>query len=123
MKPEPAINVLGSELRVCSTRPLTGFFRDGHCQTCAEDHGCHTVCVEVSEAFLRWQAEAGNDLTTPRPEYDFPGLRAGDRWCVCASRWRDAVESGVAAPVVLAATHQRTLEIVPLTQLRAHACG
>lgn len=123
MEPEPAINVLGGELRVCSTRPLTGFFRDGHCQTCAEDHGCHTVCVEVSEAFLAWQAEAGNDLSTPRPAYDFPGLRPGDRWCVCASRWRDAVEAGVAAPVVLAATHQRTLELVPLAQLRDHACG
>jgi uncharacterized protein (DUF2237 family) len=118
-----ARNVLGGSLKLCSAAPLTGFFRDGFCHTCAEDHGCHTVCVEVSAAFLAWQRAAGNDLTTPRPEYRFPGLQPGDRWCVCADRWRDAVEAGVAAPVVLAATHERTLERVPLALLQAHAAG
>jgi len=117
------VNVLGGPLKACGMRPKTGFFRDGFCRTCAEDAGCHTVCVEVSEEFLAWQAVAGNDLSTPRPEYDFPGLTPGDRWCVCAGRWREAVEAGVAAPVVLGATHLRTLEEVPLAMLQAHATG
>ena len=119
----PAVNVLGGPLKLCSGNPVTGFFRDGFCHTCAEDHGCHTVCVEVSAEFLAWQAEAGNDLSTPRPEYRFPGLKPGDRWCVCAGRWREAVEAGVAAPVALAATHRRALEVVPLALLQAHAAG
>lgn len=119
----PPRNVVGGPLKLCSAEPLTGFFRDGFCRTCVEDIGCHTVCVEVSAEFLAWQRAAGNDLTTPRPEYRFPGLRPGDRWCVCADRWREAVEAGVAAPVVLAATHERTLERVPLALLRAHAAG
>jgi uncharacterized protein (DUF2237 family) len=119
----PATNVLGGPLKVCGADPVTGFFRDGFCHTCAEDGGCHTVCVEVSAEFLAWQAAAGNDLSTPRPEYDFPGLRPGDRWCVCASRWREAVEAGVPAPAVLGATHRRTLELVPLEMLKAHATG
>jgi hypothetical protein len=118
-----ALNVLGGPLKLCSADPVTGFYRDGFCHTCAEDEGCHTVCVEVSAEFLAWQAAAGNDLSTPRPEYRFPGLKPGDRWCVCAGRWRDAVEAGVAAPVALAATHQRTLAVVPLALLRAHATG
>ena len=119
----PAVNVLGGPLKPCSGNPVTGFFRDGFCHTCAEDQGCHTVCVEVSAEFLAWQAAAGNDLSTPRPEYRFPGLKPGDRWCVCAGRWREAVEAGVAAPVALAATHLRTLEAVPLALLQAHATG
>jgi uncharacterized protein (DUF2237 family) len=102
---------------------MTGFFRDGTCHTCAEDAGCHTVCVEVSAEFLAWQAAMGNDLVTPRPEYDFPGLKTGDRLCVCAGRWREAVEADLPAPVVLAATHRRSLEIVPLAMLQAHAAG
>jgi uncharacterized protein (DUF2237 family) len=101
--------------------PITGFFRNGHCDTCAEDAGCHTVCVEVTAEFLEFSAAAGNDLSTPRPEYDFPGLRPGDRWCVCATRWLEALEVGVASPVVLTATHIRTLSVIPLPQLRAHA--
>ncbi|TAG27197.1 MAG: DUF2237 family protein [Verrucomicrobia bacterium] len=121
MEKLPALNVLGGPLRLCGLSPRTGFFRDGHCRTCASDHGCHTVCVEVSATFLAWQAAAGNDLSTPRPEFDFPGLKPGDRWCVCASRWREAVEAGVHAPVFLAATHQRTLGEAPLALLKAHA--
>jgi len=114
-------NVLGGPLRPCSVTPLTGFFRDGHCRTCAEDHGCHTVCVEVTAEFLAYNRAMGNDLITPNPAYAFPGLRPGDRWCVCAGRWHEAVAAGVPAPIILAATHARTLEVVPLAVLRAHA--
>jgi uncharacterized protein (DUF2237 family) len=121
MTPAPSRNVLGGPLKPCSTAPLTGFFRNGCCDTCAEDHGCHTVCVEVTEAFLEFSRAAGNDLSTPVPEYDFPGLSPGDRWCVCASRWLECLEAGVASPVALAATHERTLEIVPLAVLQQHA--
>lgn len=121
MAPLPSRNVLGGPLKSCSTEPLTGFFRNGRCDTCAEDEGCHTVCVEVTAEFLAFSAAAGNDLSTPRPEYDFPGLRPGDRWCVCAARWLECLDAGVGAPVVLAATHERTLEIVPLELLQQHA--
>jgi uncharacterized protein (DUF2237 family) len=121
MTPLPSRNVLGGQLRPCSTAPLTGYFRNGRCDTCAEDAGCHTVCVEVTTEFLAASREAGNDLSAPRAEYDFPGLQPGDRWCVCASRWLEAVENGAPSPVVLAATHERTLEVVPLTLLREHA--
>ena len=100
---------------------MTGFFRNGRCDTCAEDAGCHTVCVEVTTEFLRHSLAAGNDLSTPRPEYHFPGLTAGDRWCVCAARWLELIESGIASPVALTATHERTLEVVPLEILRRHA--
>lgn len=121
MTPLPSRNVLGGPLKSCSTAPLTGYFRTGRCDTCAEDAGCHTVCVEVTADFLAASLAAGNDLSTPRPEYGFPGLQAGDRWCVCAARWRQAVAMGAPAPVVLAATHERTLEVVPLDLLQAHA--
>jgi uncharacterized protein len=121
MKPLPSLNVLGGQLRPCSQDPLTGFFRNGHCDTCAEDQGCHTVCVEVTPEFLASNLAAGNDLVTPRPEYQFPGLKAGDRWCVCAGRWLEALENGEPSPVILNATHQRTLEIVPLEVLQKHA--
>lgn len=117
----PSRNVLGGPLRPCSHDPLTGFFRNGHCDTCAEDRGCHTVCVEVTESFLAASRAAGNDLSTPRPEFHFPGLKPGDRWCVCAARWLEAVESGDPSPVILNATHERTVEIVPLELLRQHA--
>jgi uncharacterized protein (DUF2237 family) len=100
---------------------MTGFFRNGRCDTCAEDEGCHTVCVEVSEAFLEFSRRAGNDLVTPRPDYDFPGLMPGDRWCLCAARWLEALEQGQAPPVSLASTHERTLEVVPLELLQQHA--
>jgi uncharacterized protein (DUF2237 family) len=120
MTPLPSRNVLGGPLKPCSTAPLTGFFRNGHCDTCAEDEGCHTVCVEVTEAFLAHSRDIGNDLSTPVPEYGFPGLKVGDRWCVCASRWLECLEGGVASPVALASTHERTLEIVPLELLKLH---
>ena len=121
MHPFPSRNVFGGPLRPCSHAPLTGFLRNGHCDTCAEDIGCHTVCVEVTEAFLEQSALVGNDLSTPRPDLDFPGLKPGDRWCVCAARWLELLEQNVAAPVVLASTHERTLEIVPLELLQQHA--
>jgi len=121
MTPLPSRNVLGGPLHPCSQAPLTGFFRNGRCDTCAEDHGCHTVCVEVTTEFLAYSQAAGNDLSTPRPEYGFPGLSAGDRWCVCASRWLEALADGIASPVVLAATHERTLQLVPASTLREHA--
>jgi uncharacterized protein len=114
-------NVLGGELEPCGTDPVTGFFRDGCCSTGPEDLGSHTVCAVVTAEFLSHQRRVGNDLTTPRPEYRFPGLRPGDRWCVVASRWLQAYEAGVAAPVVLAATHARALDIVPLEALKKHA--
>ena len=121
MSPLPSRNVLGGPLKPCSTAPLTGFFRNGSCDTCAEDAGCHTVCVEVTAEFLAFSRAAGNDLSTPRPEFHFPGLKPGDRWCVCASRWLECLQAGVPAPVSLAATHARTLEIVPLPVLQKHA--
>ena len=108
-------------LRPCSTDPVTGFFRNGRCDTCAEDEGCHTVCVEVTAEFLEFSVAAGNDLSTPRPEFEFPGLKPGDRWCLCASRWLQALANGVPSPVVLPATHQRTLEVVSLKLLQQHA--
>jgi hypothetical protein len=121
MTPLPSRNVLGGPLKPCSRAPLTGFFRNGHCDTCAEDTGCHTVCVEMTAEFLDYSRSIGNDLSTPRPEYHFPGLQPGDRWCVCASRWLECLEGGVAAPVSLAATHQRTLEVIPIEILRQYA--
>ncbi len=113
--------MLGGELQPCGTQPLTGFYRDGSCRTGPQDVGSHTVCAVVSQEFLELQRELGNDLVTPRPEYGFPGLRPGDRWCVVAARWLQAYRAGVAAGVVLAATNARALEIVPLSALRQHA--
>jgi len=118
---EDARNVLGGPLKTCSSRPETGFFRDGYCRTCAEDTGSHTVCVEMTAEFLAYGKQEGNDLITPRPEFGFPGLKPGDRWCVCAARWLQAWASEVAPPVNLAATHERALEIIPLNALRDHA--
>jgi uncharacterized protein (DUF2237 family) len=117
----PELNVLGGPLDPCGTDPMTGFFRDGCCSTGPDDVGSHTVCAVVTEEFLEHQRATGNDLVTPRPEYRFPGLVPGDRWCVVAVRWLQAYQQGAAAPVVLAATHQRALEIVPLGALQAHA--
>jgi uncharacterized protein len=116
-----ARNVLGGELEICGIEPMTGFHRDGCCQTGAEDAGVHTVCAVVTAEFLRFTAERGNDLMTPRPELGFSGLRPGDRWCLCASRWAEADAAGVAPPVVLAATHARTLEWVALADLQRAA--
>jgi len=114
-------NVLGSRLFPCSNDPVTGFFRDGHCHTCEEDSGQHTVCAEVTEEFLAFSKRAGNDLSTPRPVYQFPGLKPGDRWCVCAARWKEAYDAGCAPPVVLRATHERALDVVPIEALQKHA--
>ena len=114
-------NVLGGELEACGTDPVTGFYRDGCCTTGPEDLGSHTVCAVVTTEFLRHQREVGNDLTTPRPEFAFPGLHPGDRWCVVAARWLEAFEAGVAPPVVLAATHARAVDTIPLETLRKHA--
>ena len=114
-------NVLGTELVECGTDPVTGFFRDGCCNTSEADIGSHTVCSIVTAEFLEFSKEAGNDLSTPRPEWGFAGLSPGDGWCVCASRWLEAALAGAAAPVRLTATHERALEIVPLQMLRTHA--
>ena len=114
-------NVLGGELEPCGTDPVTGFFRDGDCRTGPEDRGSHTICAVVTAEFLDHQRRIGNDLSTPRPEYGFPGLSPGDRWCVTAMNWARAYDEGVAAPVVLAATNEAVLTIVPLTALQEHA--
>ena len=114
-------NVLGGELEACGTDPLTGFYRDGCCSTGPEDLGSHTICAVVTAEFLEHQRSIGNDLSTPRPEYLFPGLVPGDRWCVTAANWARAYQDGVAAPVVLAATNEAVLRIVPLEVLRESA--
>ncbi|HMP71975.1 MAG TPA: DUF2237 domain-containing protein [Kiritimatiellia bacterium] len=116
-----ATNVLGGPLVSCSLDPLTGFLRSGCCETPEGDVGCHAVCAEMTEVFLRFSAERGNDLSTPRPEYGFPGLKPGDRWCVCAGRWKEAYEAGVAPPVILRATGRMVLAYVSLEQLKEHA--
>ncbi len=116
-----AKNVLGTDLETCSTAPLTGFYRNGCCDTGAEDMGVHVVCAQVTAEFLEFSKEAGNDLSTPRPEFGFEGLNPGDRWCLCADRWREAHEAGAAPPVVLEATHARALEWSDLADLQAAA--
>lgn len=117
---DPSLNVFGEAIQTCSTDPLTGFFRDGTCETCAEDRGSHTVCCVMTAEFLAFSKYVGNDLSTPRPEYGFPGLNPGDGWCVCASRWLQAADEGAAPLVNLAATHRRALEVIPLEVLQAH---
>jgi len=114
-------NILGSALVPCSYDPLTGFYRDGCCKTDAHDAGSHVICAKVTQEFLDFSVTVGNDLSTPRPEYRFAGLRAGDRWCLCARRWQQAFEAGVAPPVVLESTHERALDFVTLGQLQAYA--
>ncbi|MFM7240471.1 MAG: DUF2237 family protein [Cyanobium sp.] len=116
-----ALNVLGEPLDLCSCEPLTGWFRDGSCRTNDADHGRHTVCCVVTEAFLSYSRAQGNDLSAPAPAYGFPGLKPGDHWCVCAPRWLEAYEDGMAPPVRLAATEQGTLEVIPLELLQRHA--
>jgi uncharacterized protein (DUF2237 family) len=117
----PSENVLGGTLAPCSSAPVTGFFRDGHCNTCAEDTGSHTVCAVMTAEFLAFSKYVGNDLSTPHPEFRFPGLKPGDRWCLCAGRFLQAHDEGCAPKVDLAATHARALDIVPLAVLREHA--
>ena len=123
MTPEkdPSFNVLGSALSMCSTQPMTGFFRNGACDTCAEDRGSHTVCAVMTAEFLAYSKYVGNDLSTPRPEYGFAGLKPGDSWCLCASRFLQAHDEGCAPEVNLHATHVRALDVVPIDVLRRYA--
>jgi uncharacterized protein (DUF2237 family) len=116
-RPTGPRNVLGGPLEICGTAPLTGFFRTGSCQTGVQDAGNHTVCARVSAEFLAFTKAKGNDLSTPRPELGFPGLKAGDHWCLCAARWKEAMAAGVAPPVRLNATHERALEVLALEDL------
>ena len=118
---ETARNVLGGELEPCSRDPVTGFFRNGCCETGADDVGLHTVCAVMTAEFLAYSKAVGNDLSTPQPHYHFPGLKPGDRWCLCAPRWKEALDAGMAPPLVLEATHEETLAIVPLGVLKDHA--
>lgn len=119
--PRQALNVLGEPLASCSLDPVTGFYRDGCCNTGYDDTGIHTVCVRVSREFLAFSKARGNDLSTPAREFGFGGLKPGDQWCLCAGRWREALDAGMAPPVVLAATHEETLAVVPLAALKRHA--
>lgn len=116
-----AENVLGEPLQICCTSPMTGYYRDGLCSTGAGDVGVHVVCAQVTQQFLDYTRSQGNDLSTPVPAFAFPGLKPGDRWCLCASRWKEALEDGVAPPVILAATHAAALEYVSLDDLKHHA--
>jgi len=117
----PARNVLGGELKSCSHEPITGYFRDGCCNTGPGDLGVHTVCAVMTDEFLKFALSTGNDLSTPRPEFDFTGLKAGDQWCLCVSRWREAYEAGKAPRVRLDATHEASLALVTLEALKSHA--
>ncbi|MBI4724028.1 MAG: DUF2237 domain-containing protein [Rhodomicrobium sp.] len=118
---QPQRNVFGEPLAACSHSPATGFYRDGSCNTGPQDFGSHTVCAVMTDEFLAFSKKAGNDLSTPEPDYDFPGLKAGDRWCLCAARWRQAFQAGMAPKVVLTATHERALEIISLQDLKRFA--
>ena len=121
IEPFESLNVFGEKLEPCNDEPATGFYRDGHCNTCEQDIGSHTVCVEMTTKFLEYSRFKGNDLSTPMPEYGFPGLKAGDAWCLCAARWLEAYNDGMAPRVHLIRTHQRALEIVPMALLREYA--
>ena len=118
---ETAKNVLGGELEPCSRNPVTGFFRNGCCETGPDDLGLHTVCAVMTAEFLAYSRSVGNDLSTPQPQYHFPGLKPGDRWCLCAPRWKEALDDGMAPPLVLEATHEETLAIVTLGVLKDYA--
>jgi uncharacterized protein (DUF2237 family) len=119
--PSSARNVLGEPLASCCADPVTGFYRDGYCHTGPQDAGSHTVCAQMTAQFLQFSLARGNDLVTPRPLYRFPGLKAGDRWCLCAMRWQEALQAGVAPPVVLAACHENALRHVRLSDLQQHS--
>lgn len=121
MTVDDSVNVFGEKLETCGEKPMTGFFRDGCCNTSEQDVGSHTVCVEVTDDFLAYSRSRGNDLVTPMPAYGFPGLKAGDRWCLCAGRWLEAQQADMAPRVFLRRTHRRALEIVPLEVLRQYA--
>jgi len=118
-----ARNVLGTELQLCCTAPMTGFYRDGKCNTGAGDFGAHVVCAQMTEEFLSFTKQRGNDLSTPVPAFNFPGLKPGDRWCLCASRWKEALDEGFAPPVVLESTHASALEYVSLQDLKDYGVG
>ena len=118
---DQALNVFGQALAPCGLDPLTGFYRDGCCNTGYDDPGIHVVCVRVTREFLEFSRKHGNDLTTPVPAAGFPGLRPGNQWCLCAGRWKEALDAGVAPPVVLAATHEEALAVLPLAELKRHA--
>jgi hypothetical protein len=120
-KPAPPKNVLGGELQSCCTNPMTGFWRDGYCRAGAQDPGSHTVCIVATDEFLAYSKSVGNDLSTPMPQYQFPGLKEGDKWCLVAVRWKQALEAGMAPQVVLAATHESMLQIVDLDDLKRFA--
>ena len=121
MKIAEETNVLGGRLEPCSVEPRTGFYRDGCCNTGPDDLGLHVICVRVTSKFLAFSKSQGNDLSTPQPDFGFPGLKPGDRWCLCAGRWREALDAGVAPPVVLSATHEEALAVVSLDDLKRHA--
>jgi hypothetical protein len=121
IKPAEDTNVLGGRLEPCSESPRAGFYRDGCCNTGPEDLGLHVVCARMTAKFLEFSKASGNDLSTPQPDFGFPGLKPGDRWCLCAGRWREALEAGVAPPVVLSATHEEALAVVSLEDLKRHA--
>ena len=114
-------NVLGRKLEICCIDPMTGFYRDGKCDTGSTDFGAHVVCAQLTEEFLAFTKARGNDLSTPMPGYNFPGLKPGDRWCLCASRWKEALDAGVAPPVILSGTHEAALEYISLDELKKHA--
>ncbi|MFN0140181.1 MAG: DUF2237 family protein [Pyrinomonadaceae bacterium] len=118
--PKPR-NVLGGELRSCCTDPMTGFYRDGYCRTGADDHGRHTVCIVATDDFLAYSKSVGNDLSTPMPQYDFPGVKDGDKWCLCVTRWQQALEDDMAPLVDLEATHESALDVVKLEDLKKYA--
>ena len=117
----PSMNVFGKELEMCCEDPETGFFRNGMCDTCREDQGVHTVCILATEDFLKFSKSVGNDLSTPHPEFEFPGIKPGDRWCLCALRWKEAYEKGKAPPVFLESTHENTLKLVDFNILQGYA--
>jgi uncharacterized protein len=121
MKEHNQLNVFGSELELCCSSPMTGFYRDGHCHTGPTDYGTHTVCAIMSDEFLAFSKSKGNDLSTPRPEFSFPGLKAGDKWCLCVLRWKEALEAGMAPPILLKSTHDKSLEYVSLIDLSENA--
>jgi uncharacterized protein len=116
-----AKNVLGDQLEICCTSPMTGFFRNGCCETGLQDVGTHVVCAQVTEEFLAFTKAQGNDLSTPMPLFEFPGLKPGDKWCLCVSRWKEALDAGFAPPIVLSATHEAALKVVALEVLQEHA--
>ena len=121
MKIFPSVNIYGKEMEMCCENPMTGFFRNGMCDTCVEDRGVHTVCILATEEFLVFSKSMGNDLSTPYPDFDFPGINPGDRWCLCALRWKEAYEAGMAPPVYLESTHQNTLKLIDINILQLFA--